>query len=689
MVQGYLEKVYAGFLGMNVGIRLGAPVEPSFWSYERIRRFYGDIRGYVKPFRHFAADDDANGPVYFLRALDDMRRPGEPAAQDVAEAWLNYAREGVGLYWWGGYGVSTEHTAWLNLESGIPAPLSGSAEVNGKTLAEQIGGQIFVDTWGLVAPCDPPRAARYARTAASVSHDGEALNGAAFMAAAISRAFESEDTRDIAAAALAQLPEDCLYRRVFDAVRAFHGRFPDDWRACREMLEREWGYDRYPGACHVIPNAGVCALALYYGESDFSRTVEIATMCSWDTDCNAGNLGTILGVARGLGGIPWHYRGPVNDEIVLSGISGYLNILDIPSYCVKLADWGCRLAGEPSPHAVREGELRFDFRLPGSTHGFRCSDASLVRLDNGGGCLRALLDRVNRGQGAKIFYKPFWRREDFDDERYMPVFTPTAWPGQTVSMRLSWEKLHGESVCVTPYVRETYSRREIPAASLLLKESADWSDLSFVIPDLDGGLPDEIGLKIESNSPAKFFDAGCLRLSGFQVTGKARYTIGLAGAKKEFGSVLPFSHNHGAWELEEGRLTGMGLGHAEAMTGSYFMRDLEVSAPVRPLRGASHLLGLRVQGARRGYYAGFHGEGEIAILKHDGGLTMLSQGAFPWAAGEDRCLSFRALGSRLTLEIDGKPALEAEDGTHAWGMAAFAQYAAGRSSFGDLSVREL
>ena len=29
MTQPILEKIYAGFLGMNIGIRLGAPVEPT------------------------------------------------------------------------------------------------------------------------------------------------------------------------------------------------------------------------------------------------------------------------------------------------------------------------------------------------------------------------------------------------------------------------------------------------------------------------------------------------------------------------------------------------------------------------------------------------------------------------------------------------------------------------------------
>ena len=413
----YVQKIYAGFLGMNIGIRLGAPVEPALWSYERIRDTYGDIRSYVKDYKHFAADDDANGPVFFLRALDD--HAGEPTAQAVAEAWLNYAREGVGLYWWGGYGISTEHTAYLNLKNGVPAPQSGSIRQNGKTLAEQIGGQIFIDTWGLVAPADPARAARYARAAASVSHDGEGLNGAAFIAACISKAFETADIDAIMDAGLAQIPQESVYAAVVEAVRAFHRANPDDWRACRAMLEAEWGYDRYGGVCHIIPNAGVCALAMCYGAGDFARTVEIATMCSWDTDCNAGNVGTILGVACGLEGLPAHYRDPINDEIVLSGISGYLNILDIPSYAWELARWGYLLRGEPVPEEVsgrvREGEVYFDFSLPGSTHGLRfaCDVPTCARLRDGS----VLLDRMVRGQKAKLFYKPFWRRADFSDER--------------------------------------------------------------------------------------------------------------------------------------------------------------------------------------------------------------------------------------------------------------------------------
>ena len=60
-----------------------------------------------------------------------------------------------------------------------------------------------------------------------------------------------------------------------------------------------FGYDRYPGEVHIIPNAGIVVMALLYGEGDFSRTIQIANMGGWDTDCNVGNVGAIMGVAAG------------------------------------------------------------------------------------------------------------------------------------------------------------------------------------------------------------------------------------------------------------------------------------------------------------------------------------------------------------------------------------------------------
>ena len=81
----------------------------------------------------------------------------------------------------------------MRLKHGFQAPHSGSIELNGKVVAEQIGAQIFIDGWAMVAPGDPELAADLARRAGSVSHDGEAIYGAQVLAAMESQAFVESD----------------------------------------------------------------------------------------------------------------------------------------------------------------------------------------------------------------------------------------------------------------------------------------------------------------------------------------------------------------------------------------------------------------------------------------------------------------------------------------------------------------
>ncbi len=694
----FLEKVYAGFLGMNIGIRLGAPVEPTLWTSERIERLYGDIHSYVKDFKNFAADDDVNGPVYFLRALNDGALTRSLAPSDVAEAWLNYSREGVGMFWWGGYGISTEHTAFLNLLNGMEAPASGSIQTNGKTLAEQIGGQIFIDTWGFIFPGVPKRAAEYARIASSVSHDGEGLHGAAFIAGCIAQAFISDDIQDIVEVGLSLIANDSTYAKVVRSVRDFHAQNPDDWKACLYYLQQEWGYDRYPGVCHIIPNAGVCIMALLYGKS-FARGIEIATMAGWDTDCNAGNVGSILGVAGGLQGLPDHYRNPIGDMIVLSGISGYLNILDVPTYVKQL----CKLSFQvrnleiPKELDIQEGTIDFDFSLPGSTHGFRLSEKHGFVLRNEGNALAMLYDRKVRPQGTRLFYKPFYRRSDFDDERYMPVFSPTIYAGQTVNMHLRFEKFSGESIILSPYVRNTSSGELILFESFVVWDEGQ-REIMFTIdkdhPKLFGAMIDEVGIVFEANSPSKNRDFGIVFLDRFTVSGKPDYTIDLSQQKKEFASITPFSHNHGSWELvrnEKGtiQMEVMALEHGEACTGNYFAKDVRVAGSVTLYRGSSALISLRVQGARRGYYAGFH-KGQFGIFKHEKGvLSTLVSRSFARELEKTYHLTFEAKGTKLQASIDGEQPLFVENTSFAHGMVGYAIYEGGRVGFGSLSVKEM
>lgn len=695
----YLERVYSGFIGMNIGIRLGAPVEPEVWTFERIEKVYGDIKSYVKPYRTFSADDDANGPIFFMRALYDDAIDRELTAQDVAKAWLNYAREDVGIFWWGGVGISTEHTAYMNLRQGIEAPRSGSIEVNGELLAEQIGGQIFIDTWGLLWPGNIEMAALYAERAASVSHDGNGIYGARFMAACIAKAFETNDVENIIAAGLSMIPSDSLYSQLVYAVIDFYQNNPEDFKACRRFLESEWGYDKYGGVCHIIPNAGVCVLSLLYSKGDFSRSIEIATMCGWDTDCNAGNVGTIMGVMCGLKNIPNKYRTTINDCIVASSVSGYLNIVDFPTFSKELVLLAYRLHEEKPPqklvNSVKFGELYFDFDLPGSTHGIRTSNpfktpvirhTSDVRYGESNGSLEIIFDRITNFEQSKVFYKPFYRRDEFNDEKYKPSFSPQCYSGQTVEFKLFVDQWEGAPLRITPYVRDTYSKQEIKLDAIELIK-ATWNTLNFTIPPLEGTFSDEVGFIIDSPSSTPLSRAlGALYIGQMHVFGDGKYTIDWSKQSIEFLSVTPMAQQRGQWSLNNNKLNYIIEKNGSAYTGNYYAKNYEVETLFTPLTGESHGLIARALGIERYYWLGLSENNTISIIKNDFGFNVLASVKYKWELGYTYKLKIVIHHSLLQLYINDVLVLETEDSQYTHGMYGIASLTDASGHVEDLNI---
>ncbi|MGN7805538.1 ADP-ribosylglycohydrolase family protein [Ensifer sp. 22521] len=690
------ERIYSGFIGKAIGVRLGAPVEPTIWSYERIRDTYGEVTEYLRDFKNFAADDDTNGPVYFIRALRDYGLGA--TAEEVGKTWLNYAAEEHGMYWWGGFGNSTEHTAYQNLRAGIPAPQSGSIAQNGTTVAEQIGGQIFIDSWGWVHPADPKTAAEASARAASVAHDGEGLNGARFCAAAIAHAFVAKSIEEVIETGLATIPADSIYARVSRAVLRFHDSNPNDWRACRDMLTAEWGYDRYPGVCHIIPNAGVLVMALIYGQGDLPRTVEIATMAGWDTDCNAGNAGAIVGTLQQVQPGWDKYRKPINDFVVASGVTGTINVVDIPSFARELTVLALRLQGREAPALWGEDferrGVRFDFDAPGATHGFRTEPFNQISVkasaerhtENAKGSLEILLDRLERGQGGRIFWKPFYRRSDFDDERYRPMFTPLADDGQTVKFKLWLDPWNGDgNLRVAPYVRRAMTDTIQETGAWHVPSASGWQDYEFTIPDGNGEAVDEIGILVEYFGRLKFL--GRLFLADFTVSGKGRAVIDPAKEVHEWGGITRFTWNRGHWSLQQGRIHAHTATDADAWTGNAYLRDVSVIAELQPLSGASHLVVARAQGTSRFYAAGFE-HGEAVILLENHGTTILARSPFRIEYGRSYAVDLTVEGGKLTLSVDGERVLQADDATLRYGMAGLRMASAGRMSIGRLEVSE-
>lgn len=638
----YAERVYAGWLGKCIGVRFGAPTESL--TYKDIQTLFGELNSYLQTDpRIFHPDDDLTGPMLFLRALDDYG--DDPPAERFGDVWLNNIADGRGTLWWGGYGISTEHTAYMNLAAGIPAPASGSIAVNGLTIAEQIGGQIFSDGWGLICPNNPTRAAELARRAASVSHDGNAVYGGMYVAATVAAAFSAKSARETMTAALAVIPADCAYAKVVGEVTAFHDAHPGDWRACYAWIHANHGYDKYPGRVHIIPNAAIMAMAMLYGHDDFIETLKIANMGGWDTDCNAGNVGSVLGVLRGVAGIPEHWRRPLNDFFTLASLTGSRNIMDIAHAADLFIAHGHRQAGLPPP-----SRARYHFDYPGSTQGFSAVNgmAEIVTVaqthELGTGALQIsgvdLYRRRSMGAAVRTYLRP----AELDGNNYRGTFSPSLYPGQTVSVRIMAHPRANPELIANLFVRDANTGQRIEQQAGLTLTPGQWQRLEWRVPPSDGVLIDQVGVLVTAMHAPHLNES--VYIDDLDWTGTPEYRIDFRRERIETDGSSQFTFLRGYWTLQGDAYVGSGIGQNETYTGDVGWADYQVSVEVRPINGDAHMLLGRAQGALRSYALALL-PGRLALLRNDHGYAEVASTPFAWRHGETIHLHLRARGAAL------------------------------------------
>jgi ADP-ribosylglycohydrolase len=592
----YDARVYAGWLGKCIGVRFGAPLEN--WTYDHIRKHLGELTWYAfgEGGKTFKPDDDTCVPMIFIRALEDYGL--DPTAAQLGETLLNYMGDQHGSVWWGGYGISTEHTAYLNLANGIPAPRSGSIQQNGATIAEQIGGQIFSDIWGLVAPNNPARAAELAERAASVTHGGNGIYGGRFVAL-VSAAFSESNPQRLIEIGLQQIPADSEYARVIRAMVDFHREHPENWHDGYAFLKANFGYDRYSGVVHIIPNAGIIALGLLYGEGDFSRSIRIANMGGWDTDCNVGNVGAILGVAVGLEGIDDRWREPINDVLIAANIIGTRNILTIPQ-CVDLfCHLGRQMNGleaAPTP--------RYHFRYAGSTNAFEVMGDRAIPIHHaqttidGVGVLRVAIRKLNKKGEMHLFTRTTYHPGDLSGNSYGAQFTPLIAPGQTIRARVYLpQEDTPDSVLAALFVYDEHHDTYHQAQSIPL--TPGWHDLTFTVPPLEDACLAQVGVIVRVLDP--IWERGSFYLESLDWDGAPSYKTTFAKERPETAAISGWSRLRGYWRLEDGTYNGSGLGWCESYSGDVRWANYRVSAEMIPMLGDYHQINLRVQGALRSY----------------------------------------------------------------------------------------
>lgn len=672
----YLERVYAGVLGKIIGVYLGRPFEG--WSYEQIQREMGDVHYYVHErfgVPLIVTDDDISGTFTFLRALPDYENRRDLTPAQIGQSWLNYIVERRTILWWGGMGNSTEHTAYLRLKAGLPAPQSGSMKRNGKVVAEQIGAQIFIDGWAMAAPGDPEFAADLARRAASVSHDGEAIYAAQVVAAMEAQAFVESDLNKLLDVAVALIPSDSLVYRLIDDIRHWHAAEPD-WRKTRTQIAARYGYDKYGGNCHVIPNHALIIHALLHGEDDFHKSLMIVNTCGWDTDCNSGNVGCLMGIKNGLAGIDNggpDWRTPVADRLYLATAEGGRGVTDALTEAVHVVNIGRALTGAP-PFTPKQG-ARFHFELPGAVQGFM-PEASVevngvVTVENvaghsrvGARSLAIRYHAVAPGRSARVATPTFIPSKavaDYFNQRGYPLLaSPTLYPGQTVRAAVCADQSNRQPVTCNLYIQFFGAEDQ-----LVIRRSPETTvapgaehQFEWLMTDTDGGPIAAVGVEVRHPLRAD----GALYLDYLTWDGEPdlrlrrpahggdMWRLAWVDAVDQYGRHWPeafrLSHNRGRGLLTQ---------------GTHEWRNYTVSATITPHLTKAAGIAARVQGLYRYYALLLCDDQTLRLVKALDGDQALGEVAFAWQLGEAYELALTVVNQQITAAVDGTVLFRVED----------------------------
>ena len=230
-------------------------------------------------------DDDINYSVLALMMLEEHGRA--LTTEEVGRAWL----KNLPAAWV----FTAERVAYRTLLSnvgegftfGAPAEFDLSL-CSDHEYADWIGAQIRADVYGWVCPGDPDLAADLSRRDAELSHRGDGVAGAMFVAA-LGAAIPASESLDAAVeVARHRIPEDGGAARAVDLGRSLVG---DDGGDARIR-------DHYAGLSpvHTNNNLAIVVWALLRNPDDFSAAIGEAVAAGLDTDCNGATVGGLWGL---------------------------------------------------------------------------------------------------------------------------------------------------------------------------------------------------------------------------------------------------------------------------------------------------------------------------------------------------------------------------------------------------------
>ena len=244
-------------------------------------------------------DDDI---YYTIAGFDIIRKYGPDFRPvDVADYWC----ANLPLFMM----CTAERVAYRNFTMSILPPDSATQR---NPYREWIGAQIRADAFGYLNPGSPARAAEWAWRDASISHIRNGIYGEMWVAAMLAIAYVESDFRVIIEKGLSYIPPGSRFHEGITTILNFH-REGKSYEEAVSYVHAEWNEASAHGWCHTISNAQLVAIALLYGSNDYTKTISLAVMPGFDTDCNGATAGSVWGVVNGVDAIPGHWTLPIKD----------------------------------------------------------------------------------------------------------------------------------------------------------------------------------------------------------------------------------------------------------------------------------------------------------------------------------------------------------------------------------------
>lgn len=297
------DKIKGGWAGQAIGCTYGGPTE-----FQYTGKMIDDSVDIAWP-EHYLKSVFDNRPglyddIYMdLTFVDVFDKKGLDAPiEDFANAFAN-----------------AEYPLWhanqqarYNILQGMLPPACGYWENNPH--ADDIDFQIEADYAGLMAPCMPNAAVYYSDAIGHIMNYGDGWYGGVYVAAMYSLAFMYDDVDVIVKEALKTIPAESKFFKCMSDVIEWHEAYPDDWKTTWALVQEKWSFDiGCPDGVFrdfdidAVINSAYIIIGLLYGEGDFAKTIEVATRCGQDSDCNPASAGGILGTMLGYSNIPEYW----------------------------------------------------------------------------------------------------------------------------------------------------------------------------------------------------------------------------------------------------------------------------------------------------------------------------------------------------------------------------------------------